>query len=312
MNLDRKIQWLASAREGKKSKKKESPVAKLIIGGTMTVVFEAFGGGHFLEFLKIKKQTEPHRSYKHIMTEITQTKGIRGVLDGFMPWGFLQCIIKGAVFSWGQALSLNQIRGNEYLTEQQNLVLSGGVGGFVQGVCMSPVLLLKTRVMTDPSFRKSDAGVAASARVGLQVFKKEGPLALMKGVQVFSIKRFCDWTTRFWFVEKALEGAKYLNNNQELNTPMKLTAALAGGSFSAMVTIPIDVMVATVQQSNNAGQKVSVFKVYGEAIKAGGFGGTLKMATSGLSARVAHVALTTLLMKTGTSYVYNKMYSEEE
>ena len=118
----------------------ERPMAKLAIGGAVTVSFEAFGGGHLLEFLKIKKQTNQGRTYGNIMREIIKIKGLSGVMDGFMPWGFTQSLIKGSVFSWGQALSMRALHGNPNLSQQQTLVLTGGMGGFVQGVFMSPVL----------------------------------------------------------------------------------------------------------------------------------------------------------------------------
>lgn len=87
-----------------------------------------------------------------------------------------------------RALRAQMLDGNQYMSNSTNMVLSGGVGGFVQvraregccgehcyahpsrtsgvlraclycarlveqGVVMSPLLLLKTRVMTDPDFR---------------------------------------------------------------------------------------------------------------------------------------------------------------
>lgn len=52
-------------------------------------------------------------------------------------------------------MSLGVLSKFEFLDHQQAMVLSGGCGGFVQGVVMSPALLLKTRVMTDARFRSS-------------------------------------------------------------------------------------------------------------------------------------------------------------
>lgn len=138
-----------------KTDSRESPFAKLIIGGVVTVTFEALAGGHFLEFLKVAKQTSPDESYAQIARRITAEKGIAGTLDGFVPWGALQCITKGAVFSFGQATAMQFLYGNTFLNPSLTMVLTGGIGGFIQGIAMSPMLLLKTRVMTDPAFRKS-------------------------------------------------------------------------------------------------------------------------------------------------------------
>ena len=61
-------------------------MAKTIIGGTVTVAFEAFFGGHLLEFLKIAKQTSPNKTYLDLFRGMTQQKGLAGILDGFLPW----------------------------------------------------------------------------------------------------------------------------------------------------------------------------------------------------------------------------------
>ena len=68
---------------------------------------------------------------------------------------------------------------------------------------MNPILLLKTRVMTDPRFRDS-GGVLdtakAACRIGASVIHNEGALALMKGSSMFAMKRVADWTSRYFFV----------------------------------------------------------------------------------------------------------------
>ena len=89
-------------------------------------------------------------------------------MDGFIPWGMAQAVAKGAVFSWGQAACAKALHGTTGLSKETKTVITGGVGGFVQGIVMSPLLLLKTRVMTDPVFRTSGglmATAVASAKV---------------------------------------------------------------------------------------------------------------------------------------------------
>jgi len=297
---------LAASSGGKEP---ESPLAKLIIGGGVTVFFEAFAGGHFLEFLKIAKQTSDE-SYTTIARRITAEKGLVGTLDGFMPWGFLQCCVKGAVFSFGQAQAMSMLHDNTVLGPQMTMVLTGGIGGFIQGIVMSPLLLLKTRVMTDSAFRKSSsawASTVASTQIGMRVINQEGAMALCKGMGVFASKRFLDWTTRFGFVEIVQTAVKGRDTKAKLSTPTKLMCALAGGCLSALATIPVDVTVAMIQDANKAGQKVDVIEIYRAKLKEG-LGSTVRMATRGLAARVAHVAMTTMLMKTVTSFVYDKVY----
>lgn len=75
--------------------------------------------------------------------------------------------------------------------------LAGGIGGGFQGLVLSPTLLLKTRVMTDPIFRQNMGLVETSrqsARVGINVIRNEGVAALMKGSITFSLKRVADWS----------------------------------------------------------------------------------------------------------------------
>jgi hypothetical protein len=52
------------------------------------------------EFLKIVMQTTSDASatYGSVIRDITQQKGIGGLWDGFVPWGMVQAISKGAVF----------------------------------------------------------------------------------------------------------------------------------------------------------------------------------------------------------------------
>jgi hypothetical protein len=74
-------------------KKQESALVKFLVSGGVTVVYEGCLG-HFLEFLKVQKQTQPG-SYMLLTRNIVQQKGIVGVLDGFIPWGIVQGLAKG-------------------------------------------------------------------------------------------------------------------------------------------------------------------------------------------------------------------------
>lgn len=88
--------------------------------------------------------------------EITSQKGIFGIWDGFFPWGTVQALAKGAVFGWAHALAKNTLMpyaDQGYISQGVAEVLAGGIGGGFQGLVLSPTLLLKTRVMTDPVFR---------------------------------------------------------------------------------------------------------------------------------------------------------------
>ena len=263
-------------------------------------------GGHFLEFLKISKQTSGD-SYAAIARRVTASKGLAGTLDGFLPWGVLQAVAKGAVFSYGQALSLNALA-RAGVDRDTRMVVSGGVGGFAQGLAMSPLLLLKTRVMTDGAFRATGgvlATAAASLAVGSRVVAAEGPAALFKGVWLFAGKRAADWMTRYLFVvlvENAMRGER----GAKLSDSAEAAASLIGGAISAVSTIPLDVMVSATQSAGAAGKKVT----FADKVKEHGARGMLAFATKGLVARIAHVAMMTLAMKKGTSLLYEVLYPE--
>lgn len=124
---------------------------------------------------------------------------------------------------------------------------------------------------------------------------------------VFSFKRFCDWTTRYGFVllvEHLYSNARNYHLDNKLSKVEQMACSLMGGTLSALATVPIDVTVATIQQANKKGQKVSVFEIYSNAVKENGVKGLLQMSTRGLVPRVAHVALTVMMMKNVSSWCY--------
>lgn len=300
----------ASATTNSNDKKSESPVVKFVISGVAAWVYELVIG-HYLEFVKIAKQTNAHKTYAQLTSEMIKSKGIIGVLDGYFPWGTLQALSKGAVFGFAHAASASYLQPyvrdgtvNHIVAE----VIAGGIGGGFQGVVLSPLLLLKTRVMTDPIFRQNmdlRTTTKESARVGMNVIRKEGPLALMKGSIVFSGKRVADWSTRYMFAEGIEYYMKGGDHNVKLSTLQQTSASFLGGTLSTLVTLPIDVMVAQIQQASKAGQKVGVIDTFRTQLQQGGIMGTLSFSTRGFIARTFHVSLTTVIMKTGSSYLYS-------
>lgn len=286
--------------------KNESPTAKLLISGSVAWTFELLGG-HYIEVLKIAKQTSD-LSYMQITKNMVQTKGWSGVLDGYFPWGSIQCFAKGATLGFGQALGRKLLDG--HVSDSTAETLSGGIGGGFQGFVMSPILLLKTRVITDPSFRGSGGTwqtTVAATKLGLDLVKREGVAVLMKGAGTFTVKRVADWTTRFFFAEQVLNAVRRVKGpDTPLTFGEKMMCSLTGGVLSATVTIPIDVLVATIQDAGKAGQKVSITKTFQDKIAQGGVRGLLQYSTRGYVARVAHVGLTTMLMKTVSSAVYQR------
>ncbi|GAB9476155.1 hypothetical protein Gpo141_00013225 [Globisporangium polare] len=298
--------------------KTERPGLKLLIGAGVTFGYE-MALGHYLEFVKILKQTRPGESYAQLTREMVRSKGAIGIWDGFFPWGAVQAVAKGSVFSWGHAITRG---GLQPFVEQKKVskgtaeVIAGGIGGGFQGFALSPTLLLKTRVMTDPVFRLKMTPLEtckASMSVGMKVIRNEGAMALMKGSVVFSMKRVADWSTRFFF---SVESENFLykreNPNAVLTTGEKVTASLLGGVFSTLVTLPIDVMVAQIQQASKAGAQVSVLDTFRDEFKRGGIKQVVGFATTGFVMRALHVSFTTMIMKTATSVIYEAYEARQE
>ncbi|KAF0686492.1 Aste57867_21679 [Aphanomyces stellatus] len=291
--------------------KMQNPQAKFFIGAGVGLTYE-FALGHFLEFIKIMKQTQPQKTYLELARDITRSKGIVGIWDGFFPWGTVQALAKGSVFSWGQAFSRQQLGPfvkQGYLSDRTAEVVSGGLGGGVQGIVLSPTLLLKTRVMTDPVFRTKMTGwetIVKSGTVGLNVIKNEGVPALMKGSVVFSMKRVADWSTRYFFCVLS-EDIMFRRGdpNKKITMTEELAASLVGGTLSCLATLPVDVMVAQIQQASKAGANVGVLETFKAEYAKGGMKRLVGFSMLGFMPRCAHVAFTTMVMKTGASAVYS-------
>ena len=83
-------------------------------------------------------------------------------------------------------------------------------------------------------------------------------------------------------------------------------------TLSALSTIPIDVLVAQVQQASQAGKRVRITELWANARAQGGLAGVVRFSSRGFYARVAHVALTTLMMKTCASSIYEWVQARRE
>lgn len=177
---------------------------RLVVAAIVTVLYE-LALGHFLEFVKIVMQTSPQgTTYGDVVKTITAEKGIAGIWDGFVPWGVVQSVFKGGVFGLANSMAsslLSPLVDRGDLPKQAALTLAGGIAGGFQGFVLSPTLLLKTRVMTNPVFREQMSMLRTtmlSFRIGADVVAKEGLITLMKGANVFATKRVFDWATRFY------------------------------------------------------------------------------------------------------------------
>jgi len=207
-----------------------------------------------------------------------------------------------------------QLHADGYFPEQFAKVAAGGLAGGVQGYVLSPLLLLKTRVMTDPVFREKMTTmqtILASFSVGARVVAGEGGMALMKGSNVFALKRVFDWSSRYWFAEIIENLAKGVVGG-ELDGIQKMGCSLLGGAISSVVTLPLDSLVAKIQDAKSAGVKMSPVQMVAKEYNDGGFGGLWNAYMKGWEMRTVHVALTTVAMKTWSPLVYDIMFNKGE
>lgn len=291
-------------------------IKRLAVAAMVTLVFEAMIG-HILEFLKIVMQTSVDDvSYSQVIKGITAEKGISGLWDGFAPWGIVQAVCKGAVFGLAHATAIGfllPLAEEGKMPMQLALTMAGGIGGGFQGYVLSPTLLLKTRVMTNPVFREKMSVFRTtwlSLLIGFDVVKAEGLSTLMKGSNVFATKRIFDWSSRFFFADLFESLFVSLQGGQALTLAQKSIASLLGGVASTCVTLPLDVLVAKTQDAKKAGVKVSALTLFREELKEKGVVGLRKAYMQGFEARLLHVCLTTVVIKTGTPVVYDAVFGK--
>ena len=292
---------------------------RLITAALVTLMYEG-SMGHIFEFLKIAMQTaEPGTSYADIIKSITSQKGIGGLWDGFLPWGVIQSIMKGGVFGLAHAMAKSQLTplvDKNILPELLALTLAGGIAGGFQGYVLSPTLLLKTRVMTNPVFRMKMSLLKTtmlSFAIGFDVVKNEGVGALMKGANIFATKRVFDWSTRFFFSDmfESIMLGYGCGVNGKLSPSESMIASLLGGTASTIVTLPLDVIVAKSQDAKKAGVKTSAWDTFMKDYREGGFKQLYDANMQGFEARLVHVCMTTVVMKTGSGLMYNKLFGEK-
>ena len=287
---------------------------KLIVTALVTLVYEGMIG-HMLEFIKICMQTaDDGTSYATVLQSITAEKGLLGLWDGFIPWGVIQAIFKGSVFGLAHAVAsslLVPLADQGRIPMPLALTLAGGIGGGFQGFVLSPTLLLKTRVMTSEVFREKMSVANTtylSAKIGLDVVAKEGVGALMKGADVFATKRVFDWASRYFFSDLFETLAVNYKGGAALTVTERIGCSLLGGTVSTYVTLPLDALVAKIQDAKKAGVKVSAWRMFQNELSEKGWNGLTKSYMKGFEIRLLHVALTTVAIKTGTPIAYDLIF----
>ena len=95
-----------------------------------------------------------------------------------------------------------------------------------------------------------------------------------------------------------------------LSVSEKIVASLLGGVASTVLTLPLDVLVAKTQDAKKAGVKVSALKLFTDELEKEGWGGLRDNYMKGFEARLLHVCLTTVVMKTMAPIFYNFLFGK--
>jgi hypothetical protein len=288
---------------------------RLINSAIVTLLFEGCCG-HILEFFKIVMQTSPPgTTYVSVFKDITSQKGVSGLWDGFIPWGVLQAVLKGGVFGLAYEAAENILKPlaqEGKIPMKLAMTLSGGIAGGLQGFVLSPTLLMKTRVMTNEVFRESMSlwqTTWKSMVIGGDIIKKEGLGSLMKGANTFATKRVFDWASRFYFAD-LFEALFIRLKGSSLSLGEKSVASFLGGVASTVLTLPLDVLVAKTQDAKKAGVKVSAWKLFTDELHKEGWVGLRNNYMKGFEARLLHVCLTTVVIKTMSPIIFNIIFSK--
>ena len=170
--------------------------------------------------------------------------------------------------------------------------------------------------MTNPVFREKMSLLRTtllSFAIGFDVVKNEGVMALMKGSNIFALKRVMDWSTRYFFSDmfESMMVNYGFGVNGVLSPKEKIIASLLGGTASTISTLPLDVIVAKSQDAKKAGVKVSPLETFLKDYKEGGFKQLYDANMQGFEARLLHVCMTTVVMKTGSGLMYDFLYGKK-
>lgn len=245
---------------------------KLLIGPAM-VFGEMITGGHYLEVLRIGKQTVVGHgaapSYWNLHTSYVNQSGFVGAFyRGFLPWGLIQCA-KGVPVLFVQHESMYQLRAVGGWSKGSAEKASGFIGGFAQAIFVNPFQKVKVSVVACDSMN-----ALSPFQVVHQVVKQHGFRSLYDGVGPMILRRSFDWGIRFgvssevknWVVEqKHATGQK-----PELTTLELLACGVIGGAVSAL-THPIDNIITNSQKPLSPGAKRDIASVVSRMYQESGF-----------------------------------------
>jgi hypothetical protein len=225
--------------------------------GMMATLTEMTLLGHTMESTKIIKQATA-KSYPNIFRNLWKESGWKGYYRGFYPWAIIQST-KGIPILYTQSFVKDNIIKNQSILgfnsdniERTSGIIGGMCGGVAQSFFITPTQRLKIEAMT-MNHKSSQKKVSSGALVS-NIWKEQGFRGFYRGLSPMILKKGVDWGIRFYGVELFKE--QFPEFYETL--PGKFGAGMFGGALS-LLTVPFDVMVASLQKSNGSGNLVEEF-----------------------------------------------------
>lgn len=276
------------------------PHYEKIVIGPFTILCEMVLGGHYIETLKIKKQSS-NASYPRIVTDIWKQYKMKGFYIGFWPWSAFQ-ITKGLPVLFVQAETKNMMDTYTSLSSSQSQLLSGVLGGMSQGVFVTPTQRLKTIIMT----RKMTTSSQTSLQLVKEFYKKEGLRTFFKGLTPMIIRRGFDWGIRFYcfhyIQNKILEHRRKKKPTYQLRLLDTMMSGFGAG-FLATATTPIDTCIAESQKYTKKSNRKSLFQIIRHIHGTYGYRGFMR----GWCVRVLHSCYHTLWVCGVGSAIFSRL-----
>ena len=256
------------------SSKRRMPHFEKILIGPCMVLGEMVCAGHYMESLKILKQSSNQGgSYSNIISGLWRKHRFRGFYLGFYPWGVSQ-IVKGLPILFVQAETHHCLKSYTPFSESMSMMMSGVFGGMTQGLFITPTQRIKTIVLTYPM---KDNRRLSPLEVIKETYRRGGFRTFYSGIMPTVFRRGLDWGLRF----QGYHWMKQRLSKEKITLVDKMKCGVTGGVLATM-TMPVDVCVAKSQKYSNKGK--SLKKIIKEIVTYHGWRGFVR----GWGIRVIH------------------------
>ena len=234
-------------------------IYKGFISGS-SIIIAQLSGHLLLDNMKMEKQ-RTDLPYIKIFNNF-RSKGIRGYLSGFLPWGVLLGYGKGFIVG-GVSYKIKRYCNDNNISGLKVPIYSGIISGFSEALFMNPIMMARNNVnkyMIDSkknvNFRSE---INISSKILYKKVKNKGILSIYKGASLLILRRSLDWSSRFLFVDLFQNFVKKNNNINELNNFQYLYTTMLGSAITTPITTPID-RILPILYTNNKNESIKILK----------------------------------------------------